>query len=52
MCSSDLISVPYEKSLKFIVKFEDRPGMWMTHCHILDHAEGGLMGMVHLVGDK
>jgi hypothetical protein len=20
----------------------------MMHCHILDHAEGGLMGMVHL----
>ena len=45
----DTINVPFEKSLKFIVKFEDRPGMWMTHCHILDHAEGGLMGMVQLM---
>ena len=24
--------------------------MWMFHCHILDHADGGMMGMVH-VGD-
>jgi len=22
--------------------------MWMFHCHILDHAEAGMMGMVHL----
>jgi hypothetical protein len=22
--------------------------MWMFHCHILDHADGGLMGHVHL----
>ena len=26
------------------------PGSWMYHCHILDHADGGLMGMVE-VGD-
>ncbi|MSO19247.1 MAG: hypothetical protein EXQ56_02100 [Acidobacteria bacterium] len=45
-------NVPLEQSIKFIVKFEDRPGMWMTHCHIRDHAEGGLMGRVHLVGDS
>jgi FtsP/CotA-like multicopper oxidase with cupredoxin domain len=25
------------------VKFDDRPGMWMFHCHLLDHAEAGMM---------
>ena len=30
--------------------FDERPGTWMFHCHILDHADGGLMGTVH-VGD-
>ena len=30
--------------------FDERPGMWMFHCHILDHADGGLMGHVHLMG--
>jgi len=30
------------------VQFDERPGMWMFHCHILDHADGGLMGHVHL----
>jgi FtsP/CotA-like multicopper oxidase with cupredoxin domain len=48
----DTIDVPFEKTTKIIVKFDDRPGMWMTHCHILDHADGGLMGMVHLVSAK
>jgi FtsP/CotA-like multicopper oxidase with cupredoxin domain len=48
----DTIDVPFEKTTKIIVKFDDRPGMWMTHCHILDHADGGLMGMVHLQGAK
>ena len=28
-------------------RFDERPGAWMYHCHILDHAEAGMMG--HLV---
>ena len=28
--------------------FDERPGTWMFHCHILDHAEAGLMGTVHV----
>ena len=27
---------------------EDRPGTWIFHCHILDHADGGLLNAVHL----
>jgi FtsP/CotA-like multicopper oxidase with cupredoxin domain len=46
----DTINVPFESSAKFAVKFDDRPGAWMYHCHILDHADGGLMGMLE-VGD-
>ena len=44
----DTVSIPYKDSLKLIVKFDDRPGAWMYHCHILDHAEGGLMSSVLL----
>jgi FtsP/CotA-like multicopper oxidase with cupredoxin domain len=47
----DTVDVPYKKTLRIIVRWDDRPGaggMWMFHCHILDHAEGGLMGMVEL----
>lgn len=26
----------------------DEPGMWMYHCHILEHAEYGMMGELHV----
>jgi FtsP/CotA-like multicopper oxidase with cupredoxin domain len=43
----DTVDVPYGKSVRFIVRFDDdRPGSWMVHCHILDHADGGLMTTV------
>ena len=45
----DTIHVAVEKTKRFLVKF-DRPGSWMFHCHILDHAEAGLMSTVD-VGD-
>ena len=39
-----------EQTVRLLVRFDERPGEWMFHCHILDHADGGLMGTV-LVGD-
>lgn len=44
----DTLDVPFNQTVRFIVKYEDRPGVWMFHCHILDHAEGGLMTTVEL----
>jgi FtsP/CotA-like multicopper oxidase with cupredoxin domain len=48
MVWKDTLSVPVDGTIRFLVVFDERPGMWMFHCHILDHAEGGLMGHVHL----
>ena len=42
----DTVNVPLEQTVKLVVHYDDRPGAWMFHCHILDHADGGLMGMV------
>jgi FtsP/CotA-like multicopper oxidase with cupredoxin domain len=42
----DTVDIPVDRTVRLIVRFEDRPGSWMFHCHILDHAEGGLMGTV------
>jgi FtsP/CotA-like multicopper oxidase with cupredoxin domain len=42
----DTVNVPLEKTLRLVVRYDDRAGSWMFHCHILDHADGGLMGMV------
>lgn len=45
----DTINIPRRESRRFVVAFDERPGMWMFHCHILDHADAGMMGMLHLM---
>jgi FtsP/CotA-like multicopper oxidase with cupredoxin domain len=45
----DTISVASKSQMKIAVKFDERPGMWMYHCHILDHAEIGMMGHLHVI---
>jgi FtsP/CotA-like multicopper oxidase with cupredoxin domain len=45
----DTLNLPALGSAQIAVAFDDRPGMWMLHCHILDHAKIGMMGMLHLM---
>jgi FtsP/CotA-like multicopper oxidase with cupredoxin domain len=45
----DTVNVPVDGSVKFVIRYDDRPGMWMFHCHILDHAEAGMMGTLMLM---
>jgi FtsP/CotA-like multicopper oxidase with cupredoxin domain len=44
----DTADVPTQGKMSLVVRFDERPGMWMFHCHILDHADAGMMGMVML----
>lgn len=44
----DTLDVPVKGMARFAVRYENRPGMWMFHCHILDHSDAGMMGMVSL----
>ncbi|MEP7051865.1 MAG: multicopper oxidase family protein [Pseudomonadota bacterium] len=44
----DTTDIPVDGVVRIAVKFDERPGMWMFHCHILDHADAGMMGMVML----
>ncbi len=44
----DTVDVPSKGEIKIAVRFDDRPGMWMYHCHILDHAELGMMGLLEV----
>jgi FtsP/CotA-like multicopper oxidase with cupredoxin domain len=46
----DTVDVPLNKTVRYLIKYDDRIGEWMWHCHILDHADAGLMGTVR-VGD-
>lgn len=43
----DTIDVPIHGRLRLRLR-ADNPGMWMTHCHILPHAEEGMMTMLHV----
>jgi len=40
----DTVDIPSESSLRIAIQFDERPGVWMYHCHILDHADVGMMG--------
>jgi FtsP/CotA-like multicopper oxidase with cupredoxin domain len=42
----DTVDVPVDHTVRIAIKFEDRPGTWMYHCHILDHAGAGMMGQL------
>jgi len=48
MAWKDTINIPMNTTARLLVAFDERPGTWMFHCHILDHAEIGLMGTVHV----
>ena len=43
----DTVNVPTKSKIRYAVRF-DSPGMWMYHCHILEHAERGMMGELHV----
>jgi FtsP/CotA-like multicopper oxidase with cupredoxin domain len=42
----DTVNVPAGATTRFAVRFEGFPGEWMFHCHILEHAERGMMGRI------
>ncbi len=44
----DTVDIPHHRTVRLAVRFDERPGTWIFHCHVLDHAEGGLLSAVHL----
>lgn len=44
----DTINVRAGTSAVVRVRLEDHPGTWMFHCHILEHAEHGMMGHIEV----
>ena len=48
----DTVNVRGKSTVRFAVYFDDRPGMWMFHCHSLAHAALGMMGMLHVIGHE
>jgi FtsP/CotA-like multicopper oxidase with cupredoxin domain len=45
---NDTVNVPKHSAVRILVHFDDYPGRWMYHCHILDHEDEGMMGVLEL----
>lgn len=44
----DTVNVPGFESVRFVVLLDDYEGKWMFHCHILDHEDQGMMGVLEV----
>ena len=44
----DVVNVPRHESVRFVVRYDDYAGKWMFHCHILDHEDHGMMGVLEV----
>ena len=44
----DAVNVPRHETVRFVVRYDDFPGKWMYHCHILDHEDHGMMGVLEV----
>lgn len=44
----DVVNVRKHENVRFVVRFDDFAGMWMYHCHILDHEDHGMMGILEV----
>jgi bilirubin oxidase len=44
----DAVNVRKQETVRLIVRFDDFPGKWMFHCHILSHEDQGMMGILEV----
>jgi bilirubin oxidase len=44
----DMVNIPKHETARIIVRYSDFPGKWMFHCHILDHEDQGMMGILEV----
>jgi len=42
----DVVNVPALSRVKVRVAFDNFPGRTVYHCHILDHEDNGMMGVI------
>ena len=45
----DTVNLPPRSKVKIAWYADNRPGMWMYHCHILEHQDGGMMSVVRVI---
>ena len=44
----DVVNVRRQETVRLVVRFDDFPGKWMFHCHILNHEDQGMMGILEV----
>ena len=44
----DMVNIPKHETARIIVRYSDFAGKWMFHCHILDHEDQGMMGILEV----
>ena len=44
----DVVNVPAHSSIRVRIPFEDFTGNTVYHCHILDHEDLGMMGVIEV----
>jgi suppressor of ftsI len=44
----DTVDVPRHTTVRIIVEYRDYPGKRMFHCHIMDHEDYGMMGVLEV----
>jgi bilirubin oxidase len=44
----DVVNVPRHETARLAVRYDGFPGKWMYHCHILDHEDHGMMGVLEV----
>jgi FtsP/CotA-like multicopper oxidase with cupredoxin domain len=44
----DTVNVPKRQTVRIVVRFDRYPGKWMFHCHILEHEDAGMMGVLEV----
>ncbi|MEC5181917.1 FtsP/CotA-like multicopper oxidase with cupredoxin domain [Arthrobacter sp. CG_A4] len=42
----DVVNVPARSSVRVRIAFDDFTGKTVYHCHILDHEDSGMMGLI------
>jgi FtsP/CotA-like multicopper oxidase with cupredoxin domain len=44
----DVVNVRKHETVRFVVRLDGYAGKWMYHCHILDHEDHGMMGILEV----
>jgi FtsP/CotA-like multicopper oxidase with cupredoxin domain len=45
----DTVLVQPGERVRIICKFEDYTGIYMYHCHLLEHEDNGMMGQFEII---